>query len=259
MSCSTTTRAWRWLSSAIRSTSRSTSSSVMPAAGSSSRIRSGSGAITMASSTSWRWPCASWPTMRWAIAVMPTRSIASSVRRSAMRPGRHLGGRRPHIVARRQAVEHVGHLGLDADAQAGDGVRADAGDRRAAEQDLAAGRPQLAGQALEEGALARAVRPDHAAQLDLLQGEVDMVDGDDAAEAHRQSPGLEERRRRHGLDVPVRPSAAGAAARARPRGEAGEPPPGVGHQRGQAPWAPAGRRSPAGRPARDWDRPSRSL
>ena len=145
---------------------------------------------------------------------------------------RHLGGRRPHIVARREAVEHVGHLRLDADAQAGDGVRADAGDRRAAEQDLAAGRPQLAGQAFEEGAFARAVGPDHAAQLDLAQGEVDMVDGHDAAEAHGQAPCLEERGRRHGFDV--RSRAAGSARGARPRGEACQRPPAVGHQRGQA-------------------------
>ena len=61
-------------------------------------------------------------------------------------------------------------------------------DVAAAEQDPARRRPELAGQALEEGALARAVRPDQAAQLALAQGEVDMVDGDDAAEAHRERP-----------------------------------------------------------------------
>ncbi len=141
MSCSTTTRAWRRFSSAISPTRRSTSSSVMPAAGSSSRMRSGSGAITMASSTSWRWPCASCPTRRWAMPPMPTRSIAASVRLSAMLPRRNLVGRDPDILARAQAVEDVGHLGLDADAAAGDGMGRVAGHRFAAEQHVAAARP----------------------------------------------------------------------------------------------------------------------
>src|SRR5712692_9088710 len=101
-------------------------------------------------------------------------------------------------------------------------MAADAGDRGATKQDFAAGRPQLAGQAFEEGALARAVRPDDAAQLDLVQREVDAVDGDDAAEAHGEAAGLEERRRRHGFAVMGLTSARAPPARPRraaaPRG-----------------------------------------
>jgi hypothetical protein len=56
---------------------------------------------------------------------------------------------------------------------------------------------ELAGQHLEEGALAGAVRPDQAAQLALGKGEVDVADRLDAAEMHAEIAGLEQRRGHH--------------------------------------------------------------
>ena len=91
-----------------------------------------------------------------------------------------------------------------------------AGDVLAAEQDRARGRRQLAGQHLEEGALAGAVRADQAAQLDLAQGEVDVADGVHAAEAHGDAVRLEQDRR--SLAAPRRlRSPAGAPADVRQR------------------------------------------
>src|SRR5262249_55483622 len=110
----------------------------------------------------------------------------------------HLGGRDPHVVPGAKPIEHVRHLRLDAHTHAGDGMAAIAGDRRVAEQNFALARPELPGEALEEGALARAVGADYAAQLALLQREVDVVDSDHAAEAHGESARLQERCARHG-------------------------------------------------------------
>ena len=68
-----------------------------------------------------------------------------------------------------------------------------AGDVAALEHDLAGGRRDLAGQHLEEGRLAGAVRADDAAQLALVDGEVDVAVGDDAAVALGQAGRLQDR------------------------------------------------------------------
>ena len=83
MSCSTTMSACVRLISRTSSAVRATSSCVMPAAGSSSRINSGLPASTVPSSTHWRRPCERRPTMPPAIAPSPTRSMISSVMASA--------------------------------------------------------------------------------------------------------------------------------------------------------------------------------
>src|SRR6266566_689751 len=88
MSCSTTMSALLRFISRTRSAVFSTSSCVMPAAGSSSRINSGSVESTIPSSTHCRWPCASWPTRRSAAAVRPIRSSISSTRALAFSPRR---------------------------------------------------------------------------------------------------------------------------------------------------------------------------
>ena len=62
-------------------------------------------------------------------------------------------------------------------------------------QNRARCRLELAGQHLEEGALAGAVRADQTTQLALGEREVDVPDRMHAAEAHAQTAGLDQRRR----------------------------------------------------------------
>src|SRR5216683_1993786 len=86
MSCSTTISALLRLISRTSSAVLRTSSCVMPAAGSSSRISSGSVESTSPSSTHCRWPCASWPTSRSAAETRPIRSSISSTSALAFSP-----------------------------------------------------------------------------------------------------------------------------------------------------------------------------
>src|SRR5882724_13181667 len=86
MSCSTTMSALLRLISRTSSAVFRTSSCVMPAAGSSSRISSGSVDSTSPSSTHCRWPCASWPTRRCAAETRPIRSSISSTSALAFSP-----------------------------------------------------------------------------------------------------------------------------------------------------------------------------
>ena len=97
------------------------------------------------------------------------------------------------MLAHGEPVEEVRHLRLDADAAPGDGVRVVAGDVLAMEQDAPGGWLQLAGEQLEERALARAVGADEAAQLSLGQAEVHVANGLDAAEPDRQPDRLQDR------------------------------------------------------------------
>ena len=68
-----------------------------------------------------------------------------------------------------------------------------AGDVAALEHDLARGRRHLAGQHLEEGGFAGAVRTDHAAQLAMIDGEIDVAVGDQAAITLGQAGRLQDR------------------------------------------------------------------
>ena len=92
-------------------------------------------------------------------------------------------GRQPQVLVHRQAVQHGGHLVLDAHAPLRDGMRLRATDAATIEQDVTLRRRHLTAEQLEEGALARAVRPDQAAQFASPQGEVDIAQRPDAAEA----------------------------------------------------------------------------
>ena len=69
------------------------------------------------------------------------------------------------------------------------------GDVVAVEQDAAGGRPQHAGQAIEERALARAVRPDDGADFAALHLEIDLVERRQSAEADGQHFGAQDRSR----------------------------------------------------------------
>src|SRR5204863_8015639 len=103
--------------------------------------------------------------------------------------------REPQVLLDRQAVHHRRHLRLDPDAEAHDLVGAPAGHVLAADEDAAVAvvEANLPGQALEEGALAGTVGTDEAAQLAVGEREIDVVDRLDAAEAHRQIAGIDDR------------------------------------------------------------------
>jgi len=68
-----------------------------------------------------------------------------------------------------------------------------AGEAPALEQDLALGIAVDAAYAVEQGRLARAVRPDQAADLPLTHVEGDAVERDHAAEAHDDVSNLQQR------------------------------------------------------------------
>ena len=119
----------------------------------------------MASSTSWRWPCASWPTMRWAI-----DGDADALERLVGAPLGDAAG--AALVAAVQTfsravkpVEHVGTWVLMPTPRRAIACVAMPVTGAPRNRIWPLGRPELAGQAFEEGALARAVRADHAAQL----------------------------------------------------------------------------------------------
>ena len=165
------------------------------------------------------------------------RSSTSSVTPSAMRAAAPPCRRRASTFSRdRQAVEHAGHLGLDADAEAGDGVGGAAGDRRSPRNSTSP--PvglQLAGQALEEGALAGAVGADQAAQLALAAG-VKSTRSTATTPPKRmvRSAGLEQRRVHRSEARSLGCGAAAGGRTARPFSRARRRPPAP-----SGPWAPA--------------------
>ena len=97
------------------------------------------------------------------------------------------------VLAHRQPVEQLVDLIALGQAELAHVGDAHAGDVAALEHDRAGRRRHLAGQHLEEGALARAVRADDAAQLAVLDGEVDVAVGDQAAVVLGQAGRLQDR------------------------------------------------------------------
>ena len=193
---------------------------------------SGSGAITMAISTHWRWPCASWPTMRVGDRARCRSALDHLVDAPcALQPRRDRGGRRARFLAHRQPVEHVRHLGLDADAQAGDRGAGPAM-ACAAEQDLrrwsaAAARSGI----LKKVLLPAPFGPIRQRSSPSCRMKSTSSTATHAAEAHGQACASRAAASVMGWTSLAAP-AAGAAARAAWRGR--EPAPAVGHQRGQA-------------------------
>src|SRR5258708_36407129 len=110
-----------------------------------------------------------------------------------LRPAMHARCGEPQIFAHRQAVKNARHLRLDAHAAPRDLVGFGTGYVLAAYENGAGCRLELAGQHLEEGALAGPVGADQTTQLALGEREVDITDRLDAAEAHAQSSGLDQR------------------------------------------------------------------
>ena len=109
-------------------------------------------------------------------------------------PGGVTSGRDPEILPRGESIEHARNLGLDADAEPGDFMGLQLGDVDAAEQHGTASRFDLAGQELEESALARAVRSDQTTQLAFGERKVDVANRLDAAEMFAQGTRFDQRR-----------------------------------------------------------------
>ena len=105
--------------------------------------------------------------------------------------------REPHVLLDRERREQVGDLEGAADPGRGDRLRAQPGDRAAAEEDLALVRHEHPGDQVEGGGLAGAVRADQRVQAAVAHQDVDALHGLDAAEALGDAARLKDRLRRH--------------------------------------------------------------
>jgi len=76
-------------------------------------------------------------------------------------------------------------------------MRPESGDVFAVEPDGAGGGPDEAGQKVEAGRLARAIRTDQADDLALRNAEIDTVDGGESAEVPGETLCLEKKRGAH--------------------------------------------------------------
>ena len=135
----------------------------------------------------------------------PTRQDGAPIRPRKVRPG----GPHQRVVLRHHQVFQRGHAGKQPDVLEGARDLRLLGDPEIVqpfELDVAAvimrqphraaGRLVEAGDAVEHGGLAGAVRPDQRGDLAALGGEGQIVDGDDAAEAHRSGDRRRECNRR---------------------------------------------------------------
>ncbi len=95
--------------------------------------------------------------------------------------------REPDIPGDAELGKDVGLLVASGDAEAGDAMRRPSGDVVRTEADAAGIGRQVAREQVDERRLAGAVRADDAMDLARRQLEIDTVDGDEAAEAPRQS------------------------------------------------------------------------
>ena len=93
-----------------------------------------------------------------------------------------------HLVEQAGDLERAGHAEVD------DLLRAEPGDVAVAEVDRARGGGQEAGEQVEQGGLAGAVRADQGVHAALGDVEVDALHGGEAAELLGQGAGLEQRR-----------------------------------------------------------------
>ena len=125
-----------------------------------------------------------------------------------------LGQRDEHVVERRIIVEQIHDLERPRDPALRDLPRRESGDRFAGEDDLAAIRAVTAGQHVEAGRLARAVRAHDPRQTTFVESERDVFEHDLPAESLVQVSCLEER---HQTLVPATARAASAPLPARLR------------------------------------------
>src|SRR5271166_6738700 len=90
------------------------------------------------------------------------------------------------VLERGGVGEDVGDLVRPGDAFVRDPIRGKPGNLAAIEQDMPGRWPQDAGQAVEERAFARPVRPDDRADLVAPDREVDLIEGGQPTEADGQ-------------------------------------------------------------------------
>ncbi len=102
--------------------------------------------------------------------------------------------RDPHVLERGQVGEHAEDLERSADPETGPPMHPHPGDVAVVEADFSAIRRDEPGEHVEERRLARAVRPDQAMELAGHHVQVDVVGGDERAEALVQSAHREDRR-----------------------------------------------------------------
>src|SRR6266851_2596256 len=146
-------------------------------------------------------------TSRWvrpAIASSSSRTLGSvagaraalgfSAMRGAQKRADH------HVLQHRHSLECLRHLEGAREAEMRAGFRRQIGDVVALEQNLAGGRQQVAGQAIEQSGFAGAVRSDQAENIALLQRHRSRVDSLEAAKGFCHIAGFKE----HGL-LPLRP------------------------------------------------------
>src|SRR4029077_17969480 len=89
-----------------------------------------------------------------------------------------------HILEHAVGLEHAGALERSHQPEPGDFVRLPSAQPRGAVAQVAAGRLEEAGYDVERRGLARAVRPDQADDLALAHLEIEIGDGNKAAEMH---------------------------------------------------------------------------
>ena len=128
-----------------------------------------------------------------------------------------LGNREPQRFDRGEVGEQLVDLEGARDAELHPLVGREPGDGRAVEQDLPARRPQHAGEQVDEGGLAGAVRSDQGVAGAFLDRERDRIGGDDAAEPLVEASRFQDRR--HGQPPFSGPAALVGAGR-RPSCEA---------------------------------------
>ena len=97
-----------------------------------------------------------------------------------------------HVLQHRHAFEGLRHLEGARQPELRPRLRRHAGDVVAFEQHLARGRHEIAGQAIEEGRLAGAVRPDQAENVALLQRHAGGIDRLEAAKGFCDVAGFKE-------------------------------------------------------------------
>src|SRR5207253_10392182 len=98
-----------------------------------------------------------------------------------------------HVLADREAAKRLDDLERARDLVVGDHPRALTGDVLTADQDLAGGAPRVAGDQVDQRALARTVGADHPEDLSLGNREADIPKGPQATEPRRHAPALDHR------------------------------------------------------------------
>jgi hypothetical protein len=106
---------------------------------------------------------------------MTAATLVALDRISMLQPCRQRLGGDADILQRRGVGQDAGDLIGSRDPLARDAVGRRPGDVLAIKQDAARRGPQNAGQAVEEGALSRAVRPDDGADFAVLDCDVDVL------------------------------------------------------------------------------------